>query len=70
MNLAEIMQQARELSVQERRELITLLSDSVQAEDHTQHSILELAGLGAEIWRNIDVENYINQLRDEWDERP
>jgi len=69
MNLIEIMEKARELSVQERRELITLLNDSVLTEASTPtHSILQLAGLGAQIWHNVDVETYINQLRDEEDD--
>jgi hypothetical protein len=31
--------------------------------------ITELAGLGADIWENIDAQEYVNQLRDEWDEQ-
>jgi len=30
------------------------------------HSLLELKGLGKEIWQDIDVDEYVNQLRDEW----
>lgn len=32
-----------------------------------QRSLLELEGLGAEIWQGIDAQEYVNQLRDEWD---
>lgn len=35
-----------------------------------KHSILELAGLGAEIWEDIDAQEYVNQLRSEWNKRP
>ncbi|MEN9935409.1 MAG: hypothetical protein RLZZ387_1988 [Chloroflexota bacterium] len=28
---------------------------------------MELHGLGAEIWRGIDAQAYVNELRDEWD---
>jgi hypothetical protein len=70
-NVSELMMQARELSLQERRELIRLLNDTVADEANTQeHSILELAGLGAEIWEGIDPQEYIRQLRSEWDDRP
>jgi hypothetical protein len=34
------------------------------------HSILELEGLGAEIWEGIDAQEYVDQLRSEWDDRP
>jgi hypothetical protein len=67
MTITQIMEQAKTLSVQERRELITLLHASLQ-EDHAQnkHSILELAGLGREIWAGRDAQEYVNQLRSEW----
>jgi hypothetical protein len=71
MTITEIMQQAKSLSLQERRELVKLLNDSLQqVEEPKKHSILELAGLGAEVWQGIDPQEYINQLRSEWDERP
>ena len=35
-----------------------------------KHSLLELEGLGAEIWEGIDVAQYINEMRDEWDRKP
>ena len=30
-------------------------------------SILDLAGLGKEIWQGTDAQRYIDELRDEWD---
>lgn len=71
MTITEIIQQAKSLSLQEQRELVQLLNDSLlQAEEPKKHSILELAGLGAEVWQGIDPQEYINQLRTEWDDRP
>ncbi|MGB8507424.1 MAG: hypothetical protein WCD76_03385 [Pyrinomonadaceae bacterium] len=32
-------------------------------------SVLELHGLGKEIWEDVDPQMYVNKLRDEWDER-
>jgi hypothetical protein len=32
-------------------------------------SILELEGLGKEIWKDVDATEYINDLRDEWNNR-
>lgn len=34
-----------------------------------QHSILELRGLGKEVWRGVDPSQYVNELRDEWNDR-
>lgn len=31
-------------------------------------NILGLEGLGKELWRGIDAQEYINKLREEWDE--
>jgi hypothetical protein len=33
------------------------------------HSLLELKGLGKEIWQDMDADEYVNQLRDEWPRR-
>lgn len=35
-----------------------------------KRSILELEGLGKEIWEGIDAQEYVNELRKEWDHRP
>jgi len=32
-----------------------------------EHSILELEGLGAEIWKDIDAKDYIRKERESWD---
>jgi hypothetical protein len=31
------------------------------------HSILELEGLGMEVWKDVDVEKYIEEERNSWD---
>jgi hypothetical protein len=35
-----------------------------------KRSIMELHGLGAEIWEGIDGQEYVNELRNEWEPRP
>jgi hypothetical protein len=72
MTVAEIMEQAKILSARERKELVKLLIDSLDTPEAPveKHSILELAGLGKEIWEGIDPQEYVNQLRSEWDNRP
>jgi hypothetical protein len=69
MTIAEIMQQARTLSVQERKELVKLLVDTLDVADESygKRSLRELRGLGKEIWEGIDAQAYVDQLRDEWD---
>jgi hypothetical protein len=73
MTIAEILQQAKALSVQERKELVKSLVDSLDVPEavlRQQRHLSELRGLGKEIWEGIDAQKYVNQLRSEWDERP
>ena len=70
MTVTQIMEQVERLSLQERRDLILLLNASIQqSAEPEKHSILELAGLGATVWEGVDPQDYVNQLRNEWDER-
>jgi hypothetical protein len=67
MTAAELLEQAKTLSVQERKELVKRLVDtldSVEAVSRRQRS------LGKEIWQGIDAQEYVNHLRSEGDERP
>ena len=48
-----------------------LLADSIEFRETVdtsgERSILELHGLGDEAWKGIDAQEYVNELRDEWD---
>ncbi|MBZ0280210.1 MAG: hypothetical protein K8L97_05685 [Anaerolineae bacterium] len=71
MSVQEMIQEARTLSIDERKQLIKALVD-MMTEPSTkgtpkQRSLRELRGLGKEIWSGIDAQAYINQGRDEWD---
>ncbi|MCG3195597.1 MAG: hypothetical protein GHCLOJNM_00063 [bacterium] len=56
----------------ERQELLSLLERELRGEPHAgrageKHSILELEGLGSEVWGGIDAQEYVDRLRAEWD---
>jgi hypothetical protein len=74
MTLQEMIEDVRSLSPEERQQLIQAIEIMIReplSEAHpAKHNLLELAGLGAEIWEGIDAQAYINQLRSEWDHRP
>jgi len=78
MTLQDIMKEAETLSAEERRTLIKMLVDTLPDSQiptelespRKKRSLLELAGLGVEIWEGIDAQEYVNQLRSEWDHRP
>jgi hypothetical protein len=64
MSIAEIIQEVRALPLQERKELIKQLIDTL--DETPQRNILEFEGVGAEMWHGVDAQEYVNQLRDEW----
>ena len=47
-------------------ELLSLRLKKLLLKKNKKHSILELEGLGAEIWEGIDVQKYIRKERESW----
>lgn len=68
MSLPELIQEARALPLEERKQLMKALVDMWTEPQASQQkrSLRELRGLGKEIWIGIDAQDYINQQRDEW----
>ena len=64
------------LSASERLQLMEMtvhdlaLATTDKIADKSARSILELHGLGKEIWQGIDAQEYVNNLRNEWANRP
>jgi hypothetical protein len=71
MTMTELLEQARDLPMEERRELIKKLVDTLVDTPviNKQHDILEFEGVGSHL-RDMDAQEYVNQLRSEWDHRP
>jgi hypothetical protein len=59
---------AESLSHEEQLRLIEELTARIRegAASEPQHSIMELCGLGKEIWEGIDAQEYVNQERASW----
>jgi hypothetical protein len=53
------------LSREEQVQLLDLLRNELESSDDNRqrHSILELAGLGKEIWQGIDPNEYVENCR-------
>jgi hypothetical protein len=70
----DILARLPQLSVEERTRLIRAIADSLldsgAAPPPKKRSILEFEGVGAELWKDVDSDEYLNQLRDEWDQHP
>ncbi len=62
------LQMAESLSVEEQLRLIAELAARTGkgAASEPQHSILELRGLGQEIWQGIDAQQYVHCERASW----
>ena len=64
-------QQIKLLPAAERLRLVAMiahdLATTTVAPGPRQRSLLELEGLGAEIWEGIDAQEYVDELRKEWD---
>jgi hypothetical protein len=72
MTLQQVWAEAVTLNLDDRRELIKLLVDTLTESQslETKHDILEFVGVGAEMWGGVDAQAYVNELREEWDSRP
>jgi hypothetical protein len=60
------------LDIAERFEVVRLTMDSLQKEFDDRppvrkRSLLELRGLGKEIWEEVDPVEYVRQERDAWE---
>lgn len=57
------------LKPEEQLNLIELLSSKLKKtiiKKKIKHNILELEGLGAEIWKGIDAQEYVSKEREAW----
>lgn len=68
-------QHIKELSPEDRRRLLAIITrDLTRLPDKSSkgktRSLMELEGLGAELWEGVDAQEYVNELRAEWDRHP
>lgn len=65
----ETLTQIRNLDATDQLRLLEELAVMVrqQLANRPRHSILELRGLGKEIWKDVDAQAYVNQERASWD---
>ena len=69
MNVSTIYQQVEMLDNVSKIDLLQKILSSLKLNSlslEKKHTLSELKGLGKELWKNIDVENYIKNERDSW----
>jgi hypothetical protein len=57
------------LTETQREQLMLAIEQLKTPTTKTSAKITQLAGLGKEMWQQVDVEKYIQDLRDEWGDR-
>ena len=68
MTVSEVLRHAKALSLEERVELIqSLIVFNAKEDDKPQRSLFELRGIAKGAWQGVDIDAYINEMRDEWD---
>jgi len=71
MNYGELRGRIQRLDPVEQlrllEELAALVRSRMASQPWARHSILELQGLGKEIWQDVDAQEYIDRERASWD---
>jgi hypothetical protein len=68
--LEQVIDISEQLAPRDQLRLISLLSERLRSEMEKQTEsvdMLSLAGLGADLWAQIDVDAYLEQERSSWD---
>ena len=68
--LDKVLAASEQLSLADQLSLISLLSERVRREldrDNEPVDMLSLAGLGAELWREVDITAYLERERASWE---
>ena len=64
----QILEEVQQLTPDEQLTLIQELIALYQRQARKpRHSLLELEGLGAETWKGIDPQKYVDEERNSWD---
>ncbi len=65
----QVVKMTKRLNLPEQLQLLETLSRMVRAQvtETKPHSIMELEGLGAEIWQGVDAQAYVDQERASWE---
>lgn len=70
LDIEVIYKQASKLADKDKKSLISKLENDMQKiQRPKKHQLVELEGLGKEIWEKIVPQKYLYDLRSEWDDR-
>ena len=66
----DLVREIQSLAQEEQLSLVEIISARLKntlGGKRGKHSFLELEGLGAEIWKGIDAQEYVQKERESWD---
>jgi RecB family exonuclease len=66
VNINDILSQVKELNKDDQHNLLHRLAHLLkknEAEKNAPKHLISLSGLGSEIWKNIDIDTYIEEER-------
>ena len=65
----DLLERVTLLPHQEKVDLLAEIANQLRADSRKgqKRSIMELEGLGKEIWSGIDAQEYVDRERDSWD---
>jgi len=65
----EIVEEVLKLPVEQKKQLIMIIVDSIIEDANRTDSILDYRGIGAHLRDDaVDSQDQVNQMREEWDE--
>jgi hypothetical protein len=70
--LEEVLKQVEQLTPEDRRELIRQVSQGLADQPGSKrlkHRLSEFRGIAPDLLQSKDAQEWVNELRDEWDER-
>ena len=63
---SELLAEIQRLDHEEQYRLLEDLVMLLKKKSEKKHDISELKGLGSELWRSVDVDEYIERERETW----
>jgi len=69
MTFQEVLEEVQSFDRNQSLQLMQILIDKL-ADDDKEYDLLDFIGIARHLVDDVDPQDYINQLRSEWDHRP
>jgi len=70
LTYADYVRGIQRLRPEEQLSLVEIISVKLKktlGRKKAKHSVMELEGLGADVWKSIDAQHYVSEERESWD---